>query len=451
MARMQFGITAFERAEGDLPELPVINLYAEEAPTEETGVVLQSRPPLVNRSADMGTGPVKQLFKRDGVLASALFGVSGGMLYRDTLSLGLVPGSGPVSMAGNEVGLIVTAGAAAQYHDGATLAAIAFPDAASVAKVANGASRFWLIRADTGKLYFTPPLDATVDGLDFITAESLPDKLLDMLWLDDAAVLFGAESVEFWPNTGDPNLPIEPLEGRVFEEGIKATGCTTVWNATFAWVTSDNRVCLSGDKPDPISNPGLEKRIKDSTACRLWTMEIDGQEFLMLTVDAGTWAFGNRNGKWSQFRTYGGDGFAAQCWAGGVFGSATDGKTLAFGTGHLELGAELERLFRAGFPLNSGGLAVNSILLRTNPGQTPYLTGDYVEPFIELRLSRDAGQTWGVWKRKSLGVQGKYRKKVEWNGLGMASQPGLLAEFRLTTPTPLRVSDVLINEQRGGR
>lgn len=449
--RMQFGITAFERAEGDLPELPVINMFAEEAPTEETGIVLQSRPPLVDRSANMGTGPVQQLFKRDGVLAGALFGVSGGTLYEGTLSLGLIPGSGPVSMAGNEIGLAVAAGAEAQYFDGMTLAPVAFPDGAAVAQVFNGASRLWMIRKDTGKLYFTPALSATVDGLDFITAESLPDKLLHGLWLDDAAVLFGAESVEFWPNTGDPVLPIEPLEGRVFEEGIRATGCATVWDATFAWVTSDHRVCLPGTKPEPISNPGLEKRIKDSVACRLWTFELEGQEFLALTIDAGTWVYGNRNRLWSQFQTYAGDAFAAQCWAGGVFGSATDGKTVAFGTGHLELGAELERRFRAGFPLNSGGLAINSILIRANTGQTPYLTGNHIEPVVEMRLSRDAGQTWGVWKRRSLGTAAQYRKRVEWRAQGMASQPGLLAEFRLTSPVPFRVSDVLVNENRGGR
>jgi len=57
--RLQFGLTAQERARGDLPELPVINMFAEEAPTEETGIVLQSRPGLLDRVEDMGAGPVQ--------------------------------------------------------------------------------------------------------------------------------------------------------------------------------------------------------------------------------------------------------------------------------------------------------------------------------------------------------------------------------------------------------
>lgn len=451
MPRMQFGLSAFERAEGDLPELPVINMYAEEAPTEETGVVLQSRQPLADRGADMGAGPVEQVFQHDGVLSGALFGVSAGAIYQATVSLGALAGTGPVSMAGNEIGLVATAGATAVYWNGAALSNIAFPDSANVTKVFNGASRFWLIKADTGKLYFTPALAATVDALDFITAESLPDKLLDGLWLDDGAVLFGAESVEFWPNTGDADLPIQPLEGRVFEEGIRATGCAVVWDATFAWVTADNRVCLNGNAPDPISNPGLEAKIKASVTCRLWAFELDGQEFLALSIDAGTYMFGNRNRLWTQFQTYGETGFAAQCWSGGVFGSASDGRTLEFTTGHEEFGSVLERRFRGGFPANSGGVQINSLLMRTNPGQTPYLVGDYIEPVVEMRVSRDAGQTWGAWKPRSLGQQGDYRKKVEWRALGMASQPGFLAEFRVSDPTPWRVSSLLINEPKGGR
>ena len=68
-----------------------------------------------------------------------------------------------------------------------------------------------------------------------------------------------------------------------------------------------------------------------------------------------------------------------------------------------------------------------------------------------MRVSRDAGQTWGSWKRRGLGEQGKYRKRVQWRAVGMASRPGFLGEFRVTDPVPLRVSSALINETYGGR
>ena len=92
MPQLQFGLSSYERTEGDLPGLPVINQYGEDTASE--GVVLQSRPGLSDRSADMGSGPIEQPFLRDLVLSSALYGVSGGTLSQDTAAIGAINGSG---------------------------------------------------------------------------------------------------------------------------------------------------------------------------------------------------------------------------------------------------------------------------------------------------------------------------------------------------------------------
>ena len=449
--RLQFGLSSFERAKGDLPRLPVINMFAEEASTVEGGVVLQSRPGLSDRAADMGTGPVEALFKRDGVVFGALFGVSNGELYRETTSLGTVTGSQAVSMTGNETGLMVTAGGTLRFYNGTTLANVSFPDSANVIKVLSGASRFIAIRGGSGKFYWTEALGSTFDANDFATAESMADGLLDALFIDDGLILFGTETVEFWPNTGDDNLPFVPLEGRVFEKGIKATGCAAIFDASFCWVGNDNVLYTNGPKPIPISDPGLEEKIAATTDCRLWTFYIEGTEFLALRVDDGTWVRSSRSGKWSEMRSAGQDNWIPQCYAAGIFGSSIDGRTMEFNAVHTDLDGELERRFRAGTPLDGGIQSLSNVSLRVNPGQTPYLTGDYTDPIVEMRMSRDSGQTWGDWKAKTLGTQGKYRKKVQWRGVGTFSQPGFLAEFRCTDPVPFALSGVFVNEPFGGR
>ena len=59
MPAIQYGLSSYERAEGDLPGLPVVNMYVEETASE--GVVLQSRRGMADRGADLGTGPIMTL------------------------------------------------------------------------------------------------------------------------------------------------------------------------------------------------------------------------------------------------------------------------------------------------------------------------------------------------------------------------------------------------------
>lgn len=453
MPSMQYGLSAYERGEGNLPELPVINMYAEGAPTEERGVILQSRKGLSDRSADMGSGPVAALFRRDLVLSSALFGVSGGRLYSGTTDLGAVDGSGPTSIAGNEIGVMATQGASLYYYDGATLAAVSFPDSANVAHVSQGGSRFWMVRADSGKLYFTDALEADVEALDFLTAESFPDRLYMTLWIDGMLIGFGKESIEFFQQTGSATLPIKPLQNMVIEEGVKATNAAAPIGETFAAISSKNRV-IFGSQAQQISEPWLNDKIEASTSHSCFTFLLDGVEFWAMRLDGETWCWNRQSGQWCEFQTLGASNWAAQCYADGVFGSAEDGKTLEWGSGYtdaLATASTLERRFRGGIPINSAGLMIDNVQLRCNPGNTPYLVAPYDDPTVEMRISRDLGRTFGAWRGTSLGEIGEYRQKVQWRGCGFASQPGFVAEFRVTDPVGFRVSDCLVNEPYGGR
>jgi hypothetical protein len=455
MPALDFGLSSYERGRGDMPPLPVINMFVEEAPTEEKGVILQSRPGLEDREADMGDGPVRQLFKRDLVLDTTLFGVSGGELYRETTSLGTIDGDGPVSIAGYENFLFTAAGASLWGFDGATLAAIAFPDIASVLKVIIAASRAICIRADTGKFYWSDALEDDIEALDFATAENQPDRLLDMLFIDGILRLFGAETVEPWPLTTDASLPFQPLPGSVIERGIKTTGCATAIGSTFAWVTNLNEVCLT-DENNVISNEGLQAKIAASTACSLFTFVIDGVEFLALrltyadeTGETQTWSLRNRT--WAEFQSYGEANWIPQCYTAGVFGSSADGKTLAWSDAHEDLDGFLERRFRAGFRPDRP-VTVSNLRLGCNVGQAVDLSGDYVNPQIERRISLNHGKSWGEWKAKPLGTQGAFATLVQWLAMGMSRLGfGWLVEFRITDPVDFRVSSVRVNDPFGGR
>jgi len=450
MASLQFGTSSYERARGDMPALPVVNMIAEAAPTEQTGVALQSRAGLVDQAINMGAGPVRSLFRVDGFASGSLIGVSGLSLYKDTTLVGAINGSGPVSIAGHAAGLGITAGATPYYYDGTTLSAISFPDDADVTRIVAGASRLIFLRKDTGQFYWTPVLGSTVDALDFATAESTNDNLLDAAFVDDKLILAGSRSIEIWPNTTDADLPFQPLEGLTIEKGVKSTGSLTPLGESFAFVTNENRVCF-GTETNVVSNPGLDARIADSLSCAAFKFLHDGAELLAVRLDNETQVWNPATGLWSEFASYGENNWLPRCYTDGVFGSAGDGSILAFGSVSTDIDGPMERRFRAAAALNSGGRVIDNIRLRCNVGQTPYLTGDYTDPVVEMRLSRDAGKTWGIRIPRTLGAQGEYRTVVTWRGCGMASQPGLMAEFRVTDPVDWRVSDVLYNEPYGGR
>lgn len=450
MPNIDFATSSYERGRGGLPSLVVSNMVLEQAPTEKTGKMLQSRMALLATGTTLGEGPIEALMIKDGVLGGDQFAVSGGNIYRGTTNLGALEGDGPVSIAGNEGGIMVAAGSTMRHYNGTTLSDVLFPDGVGVAKVISGAGRFIALREDTGKFYWTPILSSTIDPLDFATAENQPDRAKDALFIDDILMIFGTETVEFWPNTGDGDLPFQPLEGRVIEKGIRATGCAVAIGSTFAWVTNENQVCLS-DENNIISNNGLQERISASSDVSLFSFVMGGNEYLCLQIDDETQVYQPRTGAWSEWKSYGQSRWAASCYSSGFFGSDIDGRILTLGDGHEDLGGPLERMWTAGQPIDGGGVRISNVVARVNVGQSPYLTGDYVEPSIELRLSRDGGKTWGKWFRKSLGPQGRYRQEVRWRGLGLASRPALLMQFRVTDPVDIRCSGVSVNEPNGGR
>lgn len=444
-----YGISEFQRRRGDFPELSNVNLLAEEIPTEP-GVTLQSRPGLETTDITMGSGPVKELFQIDGVLSNGLFGVSGTKLYNGATELGTVTGTGNISFAGYEDFVFVTAGQSIHSWDSSTFATLTFPDDADVSKIAVGASRLIALRKDTGKFYWSGILNTTIDALNFATAENSPDKLIDLIYLADRLILFGSETVEFWPATGDSDLPYAPLSGATWQVGCKAVGLAQHFNRGFAWITNYNEVCVNSPE-NIVSDPELQIQISNSSSVEMFTFYVDDNEYLAIRLDDKTWVYGARTQVWSIFESYDKDNWVCQCFENGYFGSDQNGTLLQFSAeAYEDLEGPIERRFEGWVSLMGQPLQIGNIQLRTNPGTTPFLTGDYLNPTVELRTSRDGGKTWQKWKSRSLGTQGNYRAKTVWSSMGQFGYPGVLVQVRCSDPVPFRVSNLTYNEPLGG-
>lgn len=461
MPKLPFGIGAYARQRGDLPELPVVNMFAENAPTEEGAIVLQSRPGLVP-AASVGTGPIRGMYQADGVFGGAMFVVSGSTLYRDGAALGVIGGSGPVSFAASPLELLVNAGTTIHSYKATGLATVKFPDSANVVRVAYIAGYFIALREGTQQWYFSTVLDGrSWDGLDFASAENEPDRLVDAVVVDDVLVLIGSRSIEFWPRTGDATIPFAATQGKVFDKGAIAPGCAIAYDNTFAFIGAVEsvvppakpslRVYVAANVPTGVSDVGIEEKLSKSTSYALWSFTFEGHEFLVLRLSQGTWLFDAATQQWCEFASAGLPNWTVQTGRGGLFGDASNGTLWAFGTGHSDNGGVLERRFRAGFPLSGGSVTAHNLRLTTNAGRTPDLSGYAADPVVEMRSSRDRGATWSNYRATALGQQGKYRTLIEWRRNGQFDAPGGLFEFRVTDPVPFTASAVAINEQAGGR
>jgi hypothetical protein len=444
---LSYGASYFDRERGNLPSFPVVNMFTEQAPTEESPV-LQSRPGMEDTGTVMGSGPVKALYQTDGVLGNALFGISAGQLYSSSSSLGAIDGTGPAKLAAFETLVFANQGKSVYKYNGTTLTVVTEPDVFDVLDIAVGASRLIVIDKGTGRFYWSDALTDVIDPLSFATAENSPDSLKACLYIGDTLILFGSKTVEFWPVTTDPDNPFQPLVGRVFQVGIRDTGCATEFQGTFAWVTDKNQVCMQ-DPKNIISHPDIEAKLAASTGASLWTFNIEGIEFLAVRTDTQTFVYNSRSQTWSVFESNGNINFIPQCSTGNVMGSSIDGRIVQWTDDHKDFGSVLERRFRAGSPIKSTTLALNNVALRTNPGQTPDESSGYTDPIIELRTSKDGGFNWSAYRPKPLGRQGEYRRLIQWRSLGFFGQPGVMVEFRVTDPVPFRVSGVTANEPYG--
>jgi hypothetical protein len=454
MPTIYWGKQAYRRLAGSLPELKLINMFVEAAPTGPEGVTLLSRPALLS-SATRGAGPVQGVFSMDGVFDGDVFTLSGGTLYRAGTSLGAVAGSGPVSFAGRSGEVLVTAGGSLYSYNGTNLVAVTFPDSANVTAIAFHDGLFLAARAGTHRFYWSAVLDGRTWGaLDFASAESSPDNLRDLKVLNDTLWLFGAETIEPWANAADPDLPYVRIEQRIFGKGVISTGCVVEMDNSLLFPGHDGIVYRLADVPQRISDHGIEERIQDSATISAFGFVHEGHSFYCLRLDDGTFVYDVATGQWCEFASFGRANFRGRCaWMVGqtVYLGDDENGTLWTLSGSEDAGGAFERRFTGAFPIKGGTVTVDNINIEANVGRTPLLSGQGSAPTIEMRSSRDKGATWTAWRAVSLGLQGQYGVDVQWRRCGTFARPGAMFEWRVTDPVDFGVSDVTVNEEGGGR
>lgn len=275
------------------------------------------------------------------------------------------------------------------------------------------------------------------DGLDFANAESSPDRNLRVAVRESEAVFFGAETVEWWQNTG-AEFPFARVQtARI---GCLSAASVTNVDRTLAWVAHDGTVRLmEGYGGKRISNHAVERAIADEpikSALTGTSWYQDGHTYYCLSGTAFSYVFDLTTGLWHQRLSYGLDRwrcahvvqFAGKTIAGDAStGTLYEMRRDAYDEAGEPLVMEIVAPIAHDFP---GRLQINALYLDVLAGQG-LVPGDdtTTDPHVMVAMSRDGGATYGAERQISMGVAGDRKRRIVARRWGVVGTSG--ATFRI--------------------
>jgi hypothetical protein len=453
-----------------------VNLFPEVVPEGGKEPAFLQRCPGLELVAIVGTGPIRGMWK----FGDFLYVASGGKLYRvdgnyAITELGLINGSGPVSMADNGVQLFVACNPDAFVYNANTgvFAQVTDPDFPGAVSVGYLDSYFVFNEPDSQRVWVTSLLDGTaIDPLDFASAEGNPDNIVSLMVDHREVWLFGNNTVEVWYNAGAADFPLARIEGAFMETGCLAPYSVAKLDNSVFWLGSDARgngivYRNQGYNAQRVSTHAVEWQIQQYAVLNDaigYSYQQDGHSFYVLTFPTAqaTWVFDVATGLWHeraywdgvQYRrhrsncqanfngqvlvgdwetgfiyafsqdTYNDNG-QAQRWLRSWRALPTGQNTLKR-TAHHTLQLDCESGVGAGTVSTFFLLTENSVNLTTESGlqlvtSLVSLT-DGANPQVMLRWSDDGGHTWSNEHWAGMGKIGEYGKRVIWRRLGMTTK-----------------------------
>lgn len=169
-----------------------------------------------------------------------------------------------------ETGADMAWGAAATAGgDSAGVIQIPVPDEVGVIDVTSLNNFVFVVPAQgeglNGRFYWIEPGELTIDPLNFATAERSADAINSIRVFNDQFWLMGQNSTEVWYMTGDPDVPVQRLQGVVFDRGIHQGTAVQVKDSIVA-VDSFGGVFVIQNGEKRVSTPAIEEVLRRAIA-----------------------------------------------------------------------------------------------------------------------------------------------------------------------------------------
>jgi len=450
----------------------LVNLYPEVIPEGGKEPAYLQRCPGLRQYMEVGTGPIRGLYP----LGDNLYVASGSEFYKvdsnlNVTKLGDIDGSGPVSMADNGIQIFVACNPTSYIYNASTnvFAQITDPDFPGAVTVGYLDGYFVFNEPNSQRVWVTALLNGlSVDPLDFASAEGSPDGLVSLIVDHREAWLFGTNSVEVWYNSGNPDFPLERIQGAYNEIGCIAPYSVAKLDNSVFWLGADARgqgvvYRAQGYQGVRVSTHAVEFAIQgyaDMSDALAYTYQQDGHAFYVLIFPSAetTWVYDAATGAWHERAGFDKGKFRrhrSNCHARfkgqPTVGDYQNGKLYQFDLRYFRDDEREQRWMRRWRALPTGANNLTRTIhhqlqldcqtgvggLYDDPAymaqQEPGLVlqqdagrieieglpaNSVVNPQVMLRWSDDGGHTWSHERWESLGPIGATQTRVIWRRLG---------------------------------
>lgn len=294
----------------------------------------------------------------------------------------------------------------------------------------------------TGKYYISALYSgATIDALEFATAEGGPDDLVGVASLRRDLWLFGENTIEVAQNTGDADFPFQRVQGAFIEYGCVSKGTIAKAANTLFWVSADEQgqgmvFMTEGYGPRKISTNAVDEALqsyRDLSEAWAYTYQEKGTYYYCLNFASAntTWVYDVNLDQWherayfnvntGQYERHRGN---VHIYAFGkhLIGDYENGKIYEQKLSYYDDAGTPIRRMRTCPHLADGGEDQLfherlTLIMKTGVGLNDGEDED-VTPQVMMQFSDDGGSEFGNEHWKSAGKIGKRKWRVYWNRLG---------------------------------
>lgn len=316
-----------------------------------------------------------------------------------------------------------------------------------------------LYQGENGQVFYSELNDPTnIPGLNFFTAESLPDEIVAITTSEDLILLHGDDSTEPWYDAGDADNPYQRVQGGVMYSGCAWPDTALRLDNSSWWVEKDKDGAgivrrTSGATPMRVSTSPVEAALKGAEEVSAYSYQEDGHSFYCVNIDnIPSWVFDLKEQLWHERAWLNEDAGAQErqrsemhvfAFGANIVFDWQNGNVYKQSLNYLSDDGHEIRRTRVSPHSNTDGkqIIVDELFLDFATGVGLDGTGQGTDPVVMLKVSKD-GATYGNERSAPLGKIGQYRNRVRFHRMGLGTD--WLFEISVSDPvvTALMSGDV---------